>query len=149
MFEIKYEDELPIINMVARGCYDKKTYDHAARVATFVKEDPRVMVHDYNFRYYCEALAICHDLFEDTDCPEDAFDEDLTEGIKILTRRPDESYNDYCDRVCMRDSEYFATDIELAAWYVKMADMKDHLTQTATLTDKLKAKYLEGMAHLL
>ena len=145
----EYEYELPIIQSIAKNYYNKETYEHASRVVTFVATDPRVMLHERNFRYFCAALAICHDLFEDTDCPRDAFDEELTEGIDILTRKQDESYIDYCKRISARDSEYFMRDVELAAWYVKLADMKDHLTQTDTLTDKLKKKYLEGMAYLL
>ena len=146
-----YRNMLSTINQVVQSYYDEDTYYHARRVAAFVRDDPRVMIREPNFRDFCVALALCHDLYEDTDCPqdEDVFDEELTEGIEILTRKSDESYTDYCDRICGRDSDYFMRDVELAAWYVKMADMKDHLTQTATLTDKLKAKYLEGLAHLL
>ena len=35
------------------------------------------------------------------------------------------------------------------AYWVKLADMKDHLTLTDTLTEKLKEKYLRGLAILL
>lgn len=35
------------------------------------------------------------------------------------------------------------------AYWVKLADMKDHLSLTDTLTDKLKEKYLSGMRYLL
>ena len=146
-YEYKYE--IPIIESIAKRFYDEKTYEHATRVAVFAREDPRIMLHEANFRDFCYALAICHDLFEDTDCPRDAFDEELVEGIEILTKKPDESYVDYCKRISMRDSDYFMRDVELAAWYVKLADIKDHLSQQATLTKKLKAKYLQGMAYLL
>ena len=146
-YEYKYE--IPLIKSIAKRYYDEKTYKHAARVAAFVQEDPRIMLHEANFRDFCYVLAICHDLFEDTDCPRDAFDEELVEGIDILTKKQDESYSAYCKRISMRDSDYFMRDVELAAWYVKLADMKDHLIQTATLTDKLKKKYLEGLPYLL
>lgn len=35
------------------------------------------------------------------------------------------------------------------AYWVKLADMKNHLAQTATLTYKLKGKYLEALSYLL
>lgn len=146
-YEYKYE--ISIIESIAKRYYDEKTYEHVARVAAFTREDPRIMLHEADFRDFCYALAICHDLFEDTDCPQDTFDEELTRGIDILTKKSDESYAEYCERISMRDSEYFMDDVELAAWHVKLADMKDHLTQTATLTDRLEKKYLEGMAYLL
>ena len=34
-------------------------------------------------------------------------------------------------------------------YWVKIADMKDHLAQTDTLTDKLKEKYIEALPYLL
>ena len=34
-------------------------------------------------------------------------------------------------------------------YWVKLADMKDHLTQTGTLTDELKEKYLKALPYLL
>ena len=155
----EYEYELPIIQSIAKNYYNKETYEHASRVVTFVVTDPRVMLHERNFRYFCAALAICHDLLEDTELGlgenqrkylMNAVGEELYEAIDIISwRKSDESYIDYCKRISARDSEYFMTDIELAAWYVKLADMKDHLTQTDTLTDELKKKYLEGMAYLL
>ena len=35
------------------------------------------------------------------------------------------------------------------AYWVKMADMKDHLSETETLTDELKEKYLKALPCLL
>ena len=34
-------------------------------------------------------------------------------------------------------------------YWVKIADMRDHLEQTDTLTDKLKEKYLAALPYLL
>lgn len=36
-----------------------------------------------------------------------------------------------------------------AVYWVKIADMKDHLSQKETLTERLKEKYLEGLVILL
>ena len=41
------------------------------------------------------------------------------------------------------------SDTKPEAYWVKMADMKDHLSQTDTLTDKLKEKYLTALPYLL
>ena len=40
-------------------------------------------------------------------------------------------------------------DTRQEAYWVKLADMKDHLAQTETLTDKLKEKYLAALPYLL
>ena len=51
---------------MAKRFYDKDTYDHALRVATYIAENP--MIDDENMED-CIALGIMHDLWEDTDYP--------------------------------------------------------------------------------
>ena len=41
------------------------------------------------------------------------------------------------------------SEVGKCAWWVKIADMKDHLAQRDTLTEKLRDKYLEALPHLL
>ena len=132
--------DLDTIEKIAKIWYDTATYNHAMRVYNFVYTDPKVTLKDFSFCNYCLALAICHDLFEDTECSQSMFNEELTRGINILTRKPNESYISYCDRINIRNkpNNYYINEVDLAAWYVKLADMKDHLTQTATLTIDLK-----------
>lgn len=65
--------------------------------------------------------------------------------VAILTKDKEQSYVDYCIEIKNSISLFSG---QLAYW-VKLADMKDHLSKTETLTDKLKAKYLEGLAYLL
>lgn len=147
---IDWKLELPMIKSLCQNYYDARTFAHVRRVAQLVEEDPRVMRLGPDFRDFCIALAYCHDLYEDTDIDPDEFNEELDEGISILTHyKEHESYVDYCKRISHRDNEYFMTEVEYAAWLVKLNDMKDHLMLKDTLTDKLKAKYLEGMAYLL
>ena len=69
-----------------------------------------------------------------------------TEALKFLTKPKDMKYTEYCKKL---RPGYHATDAQRCAYYVKIADMKDHLAQTETLTDRLKKKYLEGLAELL
>ena len=35
------------------------------------------------------------------------------------------------------------------AWWVKLADIKDHLAQTDTLTERLRDKYVGALPYLL
>lgn len=144
----EYSHDLPMIDLIVKTYYDEQTYNHVQRVANFIRYDAKMKDYDNDFKDYCIALALCHDLFEDTDIPKNIFNEELTKGIEILTRKSKESYIKYCDRINLRNKSYY-NHIDRAAWYVKLADMKDHLTQTETLTDKLKAKYLEGITYLL
>lgn len=43
------------------------------------------------------------------------------------------------------EDDYFTE----CAYYVKLMDVKDHLMQRETLTDKLKNKYTEALSYLL
>lgn len=133
----------------ARKFYDEKTYQHAMRVAGYVSQNyaiPDVLVSD------CVALAIMHDLLEDTKfkihntklCTEEY--SQFVIALKLLTKEKDESYKEYCE--CL-SSNYCTTTAHLCAYFVKLADMKDHLNLKDTLTDRLKNKYIEGLAILL
>ena len=63
----------------------------------------------------------------------------------VYTKTDDELYEDYCRRI--RNSA--DKDYGLCAWFVKLADIKDHLSLTKTLTPKPKEKYLSGLRYLL
>lgn len=127
----------------ARKYYDENTFYHAMRVAAYVADDNLVSNSDKD---NCIVLAIMHDLLEDTDYKIDEhsiINHRMEECLKLLTKDESVSYNDYLKNI----KENYVTYPE--AYWVKLADMKDHLSLTDTLTDKLKEKYLSGMRYLL
>lgn len=133
----------------ARTYYPQDKFYHACRVAEFVMANDAILSH---VKEQCYIVALLHDLLEDTD-----FDIKLVEEAEIcyysggctqhiskallqLTHdKEKDSYEEYIAKIPKGS----------IAYWVKIADMKDHLTQTATLTDKLKEKYLRGLAILL
>lgn len=122
--------------------YDIDTFYHAMRVAAYVAENqliPGKIMND------CIALAIMHDLWEDTKYPkEDIFlEEYFWNCLDLLTKEDKQNYIEYIDLI-----KKYADKMPEAYW-VKVADIKDHLCQTDTLTDTLKKKYLNALAHLL
>lgn len=127
---------------IASRYYDRQTYDHALRVASYVAQN---MTIPYEYRDECVALAICHDLIEDTSCSLVGFPDNFRESLKLLTKPKDMDYVEYCKRLHPSQGAHYQN----CAYYVKLADMKDHLTLTDTLTDRLKEKYLAGLAVLL
>ena len=128
---------------LAKEYYSPTQYDHAMRVAGYVAENMSIP-HDY--RDECICLAVMHDLIEDTDFKLSTYyPENFSKALLLLTKPKDMSYVDYCKR--LRCTDYI--NYEMCAYWVKLADMKDHLCLKETLTDKLKAKYLEGLAELL
>ena len=127
----------------AKNYYTKDGYDHALRVAGYVAEN---LVIPEDKMDTCITLAIMHDLIEDTNY-------DYTENggltryfincLDFLTKRKEESYVDYISKIRENARDY------PEAWWVKLADMKDHLMQKDTLTEKLRNKYLEALPELL
>lgn len=127
---------------MAKEYYDEKTYAHAARVAQYVAENNLI---PENKMDDCIALAWMHDLFEDTTFGMDEIipDSHLCDCLNTLTKKDGFGYIDY-----IKNIKRWSNNRPEAYW-VKLADMKDHLAQTETLTDKLKEKYLAALPYLL
>ena len=138
------------ISSVLRLCasaYKLETYMHCLRVAEYAANNV-VVKDDEDSRETAYILGLCHDLLEDTEVTLEHISEatgyslDFLENVLgALTKQSDESYVDYIQRVKSNNSFY--------TYVVKLADMKDHLTQVNTLTDKLKEKYWKALPYLL
>lgn len=126
---------------MAKRYYDSKTYDHAIRVAGYVADNSTIPDNKMDM---CISLAIMHDLVEDTEYKLKMAPDELARGLDILTN--DDKCFDYIDYIKNIASN---KDECTEAYWVKLADMKDHLAQTETLTDKLKEKYLAALPYLL
>ena len=126
--------------------YDIKTLQHCLRVAKYAVEN--VCLRSDDDRQIAFIVALCHDLLEDTNISIDIIAEVtelnvnfLTNVLGALTRKKSETYLDYIKRLKQNQSPY--------PYIVKMADMKDHLSQKDTLTEKLKEKYWNVLPELL
>ena len=138
------------ISSVLRLCasaYKLETYMHCLRVAEYAANNV-VVKDDEDRRETAYILGLCHDLLEDTEVTLEHISEAtgyslgfLGNVLGALTKQSGESYVDYIQRVKSNSSFY--------TYVVKLADMKDHLTQVNTLTDKLKEKYWEALPYLL
>ena len=126
--------------------YDIKTLQHCLRVAKYAVEN--VCLGSDDDRQIAFIVALCHDLLEDTNISIETIAEVtelnvnfLTNVLGALTRKKSETYLDYIKRLKQNQSPY--------PYIVKMADMKDHLSQKDTLTEKLKEKYWNVLPELL
>ena len=138
------------ISSVLRLCasaYKLETYMHCLRVAEYAANNV-VVKDDEDSRETAYILGLCHDLLEDTEVTLEHISEAtgyslgfLGNVLGALTKQSGESYVDYIQRVKSNSSFY--------TYVVKLADMKDHLTQVNTLTDKLKEKYWKALPYLL
>lgn len=126
----------------AKDYYDHKTYDHALRVAAYVSDNKMIPDDKMDIAI---SLAIMYDLLEDTKWVEDevTFNNDFIFKLRLLTHNKDDSYLNYIKNIAIRK------DNQPEVYWVKLADMKDHLMQRETLTEKLKEKYLEALPYLL
>lgn len=70
-------------------------------------------------------------------------DYNLKSCLQLLTKDKDCTYEEYIKHI-KEEYPYYPK-----AYWVKLADMKDHFCQTETLTDKLKEKYLTAIPYLL
>lgn len=132
---ISYAEEM------AKKYYPADKYEHAMRVAAYVRENN--MITD-NERENSIALAIMHDLLEDTEYQlDDNLDAHFNECLQLVTKPEDMEYIEYIKRVRQQAGTH------REAYWVKLADMKDHLALTDTLTERLKEKYLRALPYLL
>lgn len=127
---------------MARKYYSKDTYEHAMRVMTYVAENETV---PYIYKDDCVALAIMHDLIEDTEYSGLDLPDNMYNALMLLSKPKEQSYIEYIKTIKL----HIDTDWGKCAYWVKLADMKDHLSQKETLTEKLKDKYLEALPYLL
>lgn len=132
---------------VAREFYDDEKYYHAMRVAAYVVSD-NIIPHG-NVET-CVALAIMHDLQEDTEFDYNnnydfaTYNSYINTCLNLLTRdKENQSYEDYLKDIRDKYNSY------PEVYWVKKADIKDHLVQKETLTDELKEKYLKALPCLL
>ncbi len=125
----------------AKKYYDLKTYNHALRVAGYVADNDIIPDDKMDL---CISLAIMHDLVEDTCYSEyNMIPIELSTGLENITRKRNEKYIDYIKNIVINKKEC------PEAYWVKLADIKDHLCLKDTLTEKLKEKYLEALRYLL
>ena len=126
--------------------YSPQTFAHCIRVMKYALKHPLA---DNCDAFELMVCALYHDLLEDT-C---IHIEDIVKitrlkksriehTLNLLTQNPGESYIDYIKRL------RYDPDNKMA-YIIKLSDMKDHLMQKETLTDKLKQKYFSVMADLL
>lgn len=126
--------------------YDEETFRHAIRVAEYAKDIYKLYPYKAGEEKIIYHLALAHDLYEDTDISQNTwFDNNFEGNLQLLTKEKDESYNDYIAKI--RREAVIPT--YKPAYIVKLADMKDHLSQTETLTEELKNKYISAMKYLL
>lgn len=136
--------------------YSEVKYAHCKRVVNFINPNAPYYIQgllcldeDKTTKSIKEDLidvAWLHDIYEDTSCPH-LFQGDIEQALKLLTHN--KLADDYCYYLSKIKSAAKNSYAGQLAYWVKIADMKDHLDQTQTLTDKLKEKYLGGLAVLL
>lgn len=120
-------------------------YDHCIRVMLYIMSNADI---PENLRDVCIVTAVAHDLVEDSAVKM----EDLKylptiayEALELLTRDKNVNYIQYVKNI-VASRRIPKGDV---AYWVKLADMKDHLAQKDTLTDKLRTKYMEALPYLL
>lgn len=128
---------------IASKYYSDKQLAHAIRVAEYAVEN--TLFTDDTDKRLLWTTGILHDIFEDTNCETKELSLYLPQtcinAVKILTHnKKSQSYEEYILNIIESNNPY--------ALAVKRADMKDHLMQEETLTQKLKDKYYPIIKYL-
>lgn len=138
-------DYLSRLNKLMQFCniyYSKKKMAHALRVADYALAKPRTLGSN---PYNLYMIALAHDLLEDTECnPDELCDiigTDNFNSVLLLSKDDNTSYEDYIREIINSNDSF--------AFLVKQADLKDHMTLTETLTEKLKDKYVPILHYFL
>lgn len=156
--EIATYDSLEKFRELCKLYYQDSTYKHSFQVCEIVI---KILYKDMHLDeyYFIQAVAYGHDLLEDTLFAKEEdlskFDEDFIKAISYLTRdKKKESYKDYIIKIktfyedSKSKSEY-GKKLAEAVYYVKLADLFDHLSRIKTLKPSLKKRYLEALDILL
>lgn len=130
---------------------------HYKRVMTYAYQNFRMYKYPLKINeHYISFVALAHDLIEDGYATIDelmtlvekteenaAFITGIILDLNLLTHNKSENYLEYIARI--RKNSF----ISPSAYLVKLADIKDHLSQSSTLTERLKDKYVRALAVLL
>ena len=137
---------LSVLKLASKWYPDKKFF-HAMRVAEYATDQP-LLQEDPELIESLFVVGLLHDILEDTKLTSDELYkctyiyQDEYDAIEILTHHKEDcSYEDYIKQIVDSKSQL--------ALLVKRADMKDHLMQSDTLSDKLKEKYYPVIKYLL
>lgn len=128
------------LNDIRKLCYkyySRRTLAHALKVEEYITNESLYLIAPEDVQYQMRAVALAHDLFEDTKCDPKLVEEintDCANQIKELTHESNVEYIDYINSI-------FSDDKDIIVKLVKMCDMKDHLMRKETLTEKLERKY--------
>ena len=100
---------------------------------------------------FIEAVALGHDLLEDTDFRESEYWNRLSKEMQacliLISKGQEESYNHYIQSIrCLYDDK---ASLSECVYIVKLADIIDHLMRYKTLSDSLKKRYLKALDIML
>ena len=88
-------------------------------------------------------VGLLHDILEDTDCSiaelESVVHENLIEAIQLLTKRKDEKYNDYIERIAM-SKNLIAIEVKINDLNKKLKEEKEPLKQAKILEEIMKLR---------
>lgn len=128
--------------VLSKKYYDADTYAHVLRVMQYVADNDMIPT---EYREECVSLAIMHDLLEDTKFETFGLPSNFTKALELISMQKNMTYMDYIRNIKENTDSTWGK----CTWWVKIADMKDHLSLTDTLTEQRKKKYLEALAYLL
>ncbi len=133
-----FESGLKRADRLARMVLDETTLEHSRRVRDRVEKEARGAM------YIHATVALLHDVIEDSAVTAEDLavfiGEDVARIVEILTRRSEETYANYIQRIA-ESRDQIAID-------VKLADLRDHMELMDDEHRSLEKRYLKALAVL-
>lgn len=148
-YKSKYDERNEFL-MLCKKFYSEEYFGHCSDVslnALSICYVNNIFFDDY----IIQAIALGHDLLEDTDFrnSEDwiKLSKEMQACLVLISRGQEESYDIYIQRIrALLDNK---DSLSECVYIVKLADLVDHLMRYKILTDSLKKRYLKALDIML
>lgn len=127
-------------------------WDHTTRVVYNLSTLYPLMPYGNDLYVSCIKVAWLHDVFENTNYSivehmKKERDATINLALRYITRSKSMHYKDYIQLI--REGVNNHEMAAIIAWWVKIADIQDHLAQSETLTPSLLHRYTQALKILL
>ena len=148
------EDEFTNFRLICKQFYSEKDSEHCYSVRNimldilYLNDMSCFLTGEHQF---IEAVALGHDLLEDTDFREsedwNKLSKEMQACLVLISKGQDDSYGNYIQRI--RELYNNKDSLSECVYIVKLADLIDHLMRYKTLSNSLKERYFKALDIML
>lgn len=148
------DDEFSNFRLICKQFYSEKSLEHCYSVRSIVLDilSLNCMSHLLTGEHqFIEAVALGHDLLEDTDFRESEdwgkLSKEMQTCLVLISKGQNDSYANYIQRI--RELYNNKDSLSECVYIIKLADLIDHLMRYKTLSNSLKKRYFKALDIML